>query len=38
MSNKTVLYLKIKKEYLRLGIFVDKKGLCDPKKISLFPT
>jgi predicted transport protein len=34
MSNKTFLYLKIKKQYLRLSIFVDKNGLSDPKKMS----
>lgn len=34
MSNKTFLYLGIKKQFLRLALFVDKNGLSDPKKIS----
>jgi predicted transport protein len=34
MSNKTFLFLGIKKQFLKLHLFVDKNGLSDPKKIS----
>lgn len=34
MSNKTFLYLGIKKQFLKLHLFVDKNELSDPKKIS----